>query len=287
MDLFFVISGFVISRTATGISASEFLIDRASRIFPIFWIALIFWGILSSFSGYEFDLWQLPIDLFLVPLLFINIKPLFFLSWTLVFEMLFYCCAAASIKLGSTRPIVLIFAGIMLISAATGWSYLRWVGSPLILEFLFGVLVFRAPKVARIALALLLIGIAILVTSPSIERDIFGLPALNRAARWGIPSALIVYGFVSLEHRLTWPVVDRLCGLGLVSYSIYLFHPLATNKVLAPWWAAFILGVSSGVIAWALFERNLEKARRRWQITRRGDARKPATIEGGKARCTL
>lgn len=277
VDLFFVISGFVIASVSTGRSASEFLLDRASRIFPIFWIALLAWGILSYYSGAAFDLGQLPLDLFLLPLLFVDKQPLFYLSWSLVFEVLFYCCAAASIKLNSVKPIITKFLVAMLASAATGWSYLKWVGSPIIFEFLFGVLIFRAPKSARVGLPALLIGAALLLTSPSIERDVFEFSsALNRAARWGIPSALIVYGFVTLEHRLTWPIVDRLCWLGVASYSIYLFHPLATDKVLDPWWATFILGVGTGIAAWALFERNLEKIRRRWRQKRQANTGTPA-----------
>ena len=277
VDLFFVISGFVIASVSTGRSASEFLLDRASRIFPVFWLALLCWGILSSYSGAAFDLSQLPIDLLLVPLLFVDKEPLFYLSWSLVFEVLFYCCAAASIKVNSAKPIVATFVMLMLASAVTGSSYLKWVGSPIIFEFLFGVLIFRAPKLARVGLPALLLGAALLVTSPPIERDVFEFSsALTRAARWGIPSALIVYGLVTLEHRLTWPIVDRLCWLGLASYSIYLFHPLATDKVLDPWWATFVLGVSSGVVAWALVERNLEKMRRHWRRTRHATTGCPA-----------
>jgi exopolysaccharide production protein ExoZ len=271
VDLFFVISGFVIASVSTGRSASEFLLDRASRIFPVFWIALLCWGILSSYSGAAFDLKQLPIDLFLVPLLFVDKEPLFYLSWSLVFEALFYCCAAACIRLNSAKPIFATFGVLMLASAVTGWSYLKWVGSPIIFEFLFGVLIFRAPKVARVGLPALLLGATLLVTSPPIERDVFEFfSALTRVTRWGIPAALIVYGFVTLEHRLTWPIVDRLCWIGMASYSIYLFHPLAAGKVLDPWWATFVLGVSSGVVAWALFERNLEKIRRHWRRTSQG-----------------
>lgn len=269
VDLFFVISGFVIASVSAGRSASEFLVDRASRIFPLYWIALLCWGILS-YASVSLDLTQLPIDVLLLPMLFADAQPLLFLSWTLAFELLFYCCAAASIKLNSAKPMVVTFLVAMLASAATGWDQLKWVGSPVILEFLMGVLIYRAPKLARLGLPALLVGAALLLTSPSIERSALEFStAFTRAAMWGVPSALVVYGLVVLEHRLTSPIFDRLCWLGVASYSIYLFHPLAIVLVPDPWWARFVFGVGTGAVAWLLFERNLERMRRSWRHRRR------------------
>ena len=43
VDLFFVISGFIIGRVMIGRSAWEFARDRIWRIYPIYWVALLPW----------------------------------------------------------------------------------------------------------------------------------------------------------------------------------------------------------------------------------------------------
>ena len=43
VDLFLVISGFVISGAAQKATATSFLLDRAWRIFPIYWVLIIPW----------------------------------------------------------------------------------------------------------------------------------------------------------------------------------------------------------------------------------------------------
>lgn len=280
VDLFFVISGFVIASVSSGRSASEFLSDRASRIFPLYCLALLPWAVSAHAHG-TLNWTDLAADILLLPRVLFDIQPLLLLSWTLVFELLFYCCAGASIRWGSAKPAVAAFLILMLAAWVTGAPQLKWVGCPIILEFLFGVLIYRAPKNARIGLAALIIGLAFLLTSPSISRNVFEFSsALGRVINWGIPSAFIVYGVVTFETRLTGPLVERLCWLGVASYSIYLFHPLPLGMVHGPWWARFLLGLAVGVVAWALCERSLENMRRQWRKKRKRVANGPVPPAG-------
>jgi exopolysaccharide production protein ExoZ len=281
VDLFFVISGFVIASVSAGRAAADFLADRAARIFPLYWIALLPW-ILSAQANGSLDLAALPADILLLPRVLVDTKPLLLLSWTLVFELLFYCSAAASIRLGSPKPAMAVFAVTMLAALATGSPQLKWVGSPIILEFLFGVLIYHASKTPRVGTVALTAGLALLFTSPSIPRNALDFTAaFGRMVHWGVPSGLIVYGLLTLEHRLKGVVADRLCWLGAASYSIYLFHPLPLGLMHGAWWIRFVLGIAAGILGWALFERTIEKMRRNWRSRRKagGSARPTAPVE--------
>src|SRR3954471_15137123 len=43
VDLFFVISGFIIANVAQGRTSDEFLRDRLWRIYPLWWVAAVPW----------------------------------------------------------------------------------------------------------------------------------------------------------------------------------------------------------------------------------------------------
>lgn len=285
VDLFFVISGLVIARVSIGRSAPEFLVDRASRIFPLYWLAMLPWIAAAAARG-TLNIVDLAADLLLLPRLFFDIQPLLILSWTLTFELLFYGCAAACIRLGSWTQPVMLMLGLMIVAGITGSPILKWVGNPIILEFLMGAAIYRAPKTAWMGSVAIVCGVILFALSPPNSGDVLDFQeASSRVLTWGIPSALIVYGLVTMEHRLKGPVVDRLCWLGVASYSIYLFHPFAIALVLDPWWARLLLGVGTGVLAWALAERQLETARRRWRRVRRSSGWEAASSVSESSGC--
>ena len=282
VDLFFVISGFVISSIVIERPGPGFLADRALRILPLYWLALVPWA-LAAFFAERLDPATLLIDALLIPRWFVTIDPLLSLSWTLVFELLFYVAAAIAVRLKSCTPLLMVFAFMMAAWAVTGSPQLMWFGNPLIAEFLMGVFIYQAPKIARIGVPLVVAGVALLLCSLPLTFDIATFSsALLRTLVWGIPAAMIVYGLVSIEHRLNSPLVDRLCWLGVASYSIYLFHPIAIALIVEPWWAKFLLGIATGVVAWLVFERNVERFRRKFRRRRIGLAEAPApAVRGG------
>ncbi|HTK57695.1 MAG TPA: acyltransferase, partial [Sphingomicrobium sp.] len=264
VDFFFVVSGFVIFHSAQGRSAAEFLGARFWRIFPLYWIAVIPWLVIS-FVRHEMDGPHLAEQILLAPLWWTSNVPLLFLAWTLTFECLFYTAAAVSIQIRTVLPALGLFA-----VAAMGWGAglshrLMWLGNPMILEFIMGILVALAPR-NRLAGAIAMAGgLAWLMlfptTSYSMEfRDFTA--ACGRVLLWGIPAALIVYGAVTFERHLSGRIVVALCGVGTASYSIYLFHPLIADVIINVWWPLKFIGAFSlGVAAWAFFERPIARWR--------------------------
>lgn len=62
-----------------------------------------------------------------------------------------------------------------------------------------------------------------------------------RVMCFGLPSGLIVYGFMAVEQRKMWTFSKAWISLGNSSYSLYLWHQLLF-AVLASWY------VSTGLV---------------------------------------
>lgn len=50
VELFFMISGYVIFKSATGRTASEFAVGRATRLYPAYWFAVLFTSCFAFFG---------------------------------------------------------------------------------------------------------------------------------------------------------------------------------------------------------------------------------------------
>jgi peptidoglycan/LPS O-acetylase OafA/YrhL len=155
LDIFFVISGFIVSLVATRAiaqgqaGARTFLSRRFTRIFPLYWI-LTGVVILEAQLGRYPILWHqvpwLP-TLFLLPGWHYPVPPLILsLGWSLVFEIYFYLVLAAWMRLSPRhliRNTTLFLAGMVALGAVIG-IHRPWLviwSNPVALEFLFGCLI--------------------------------------------------------------------------------------------------------------------------------------------------
>ena len=258
VDLFFVISGFIMAGNAKGKTPGRFLSDRFWRIYPLWWIAVLPWMLWTE------PRWErLAASVTLWPIYSSWQVPDLRVGWTLSFEMLFYCAMGLAIRLGA-MPLLALY-GIMLAAAfLTHWPLFYYLGNPMILEFLAGVLIAQAPKEAKLTLPLLGLALIVLAFSPARVGDgemTLRLAAVWRVLWWGIPAALIVYACVSAEaafqsHAWRFPLL-----LGNASYSIDLFHP-AFMDLPVPWPIRFVVAVAAGVIVYWFIERRLLMMRR-------------------------
>jgi exopolysaccharide production protein ExoZ len=234
VDIFFVISGFVMAYTTQQLSdikpsdslseASIFLRKRIARIVPLYWLAL-FWATRRDMP----DL-NLLKDFFFLPhwnALFLgSINPILLQGWTLNYEMFFYVLFAVAMLFGSRRNVLLIgtlivlpFAALLMIDGSADVVG-RFYSNDIILEFGFGVLLHLAiakwdfPAWPRIAyLGLMLFGFAWLIAGYGHE---------PRSIDQGLPSILIVWS--SIPACAGWLRFRILALLGNASYAIYLFH---------------------------------------------------------------
>jgi exopolysaccharide production protein ExoZ len=255
VDIFFVISGFIIARTSfidRKLEAADFVWKRLRRIVPIYWLLTIPWIFVRLREG------SLTGDGIVATLFFwpaagdAVTEPILVLGWSLCFEMLFYAVSAMVLMVDRPVAIVVALAAYMLAWVArvtTGKPTFQFLGNPIVLEFLAGVLIAWVTSGARLqvrgwlvallgvaALALLLNGLIRGTGAISeLQYVLSGNLSLARCRAWGVPAACLVFVVVALEQHGAGFVQTAWLApwvfLGDASYSIYLIHPLALLAV--------------------------------------------------------
>ncbi len=250
VDLFFVLSGFIMATIASRESWREFLVARATRIFPPYWfysgivliVALIAPGIVNSSFSHPPSVWR---SFLLVP---DTVDPLLAVGWTLTHEVYFYLVFAALLMVGFVRigslcawGAVVLIARFMLPVAPTQEAepILAVVLHPLTFEFIGGACVGLAIRsgVTRHAALALSIGVAALIgflcsTSNPSEFVLTHTAQWERVLKIGFPFVLLVYGIAAIETtRGARRLPDWVVRLGDASYSTYLTHVLALSAM--------------------------------------------------------
>lgn len=97
VDLFFIISGFVISMSAEGRGAYAFFKSRVGRLYPVFWVSAIMTSLFLIFGGHliysELSWSRFLTNMTMIPTIIWSKESIDFLDgsyWTLVIEMKFY-----------------------------------------------------------------------------------------------------------------------------------------------------------------------------------------------------
>ncbi|PRD42548.1 acyltransferase [Phyllobacterium phragmitis] len=239
VDLFFVISGFIMGTVGLNDSPVRFMFKRIIRIVPLYW-AITFAMCIASlmpglFATFTFDLPRIITSLFFIPFEDPQGKvwPLIVVGWTLNYEMFFYLLFALGLWL--RRPIIapmLIIAGL----AAAGWLFQpeqtipHFYTDALLLEFVLGLLLSRAVFFKNAALG------SVLAAAGFVGLLSWGLGGDTpdwRIIYWGLPAAAIVAGFVAIERAGMFPgqALRPLERLGDASYSLYLTHGIVLGII--------------------------------------------------------
>jgi peptidoglycan/LPS O-acetylase OafA/YrhL len=293
VDLFFVISGFIMVTVMGRAPWSRFLADRVTRIYPPYWfyttLVLIVFLIAPALVNSSYPHPPSIVRSYL--LLPDSVPPLLAVGWTLVHEMYFYLCFALIVFLiGRTKislaPWLSAWATLVVVMNDVVNTYglhspvVDVVTHPLTLEFIAGACVGIIVHMGATALGLpaLALGVLQLIAIYVVVPD---PQALTDVRDWihviliGVPCALIVYGAASLEREATSKIKDVLVALGNASYSTYLAHVLVLSVlgrlfVATPWHtpvtsAAFVvIGLASANLWGWLSYRLLEKPLQRW-----------------------
>jgi exopolysaccharide production protein ExoZ len=279
VDLFFVISGFIIATIAPGRSPAAFLRQRLFRIYPVWFIYLVPWLLIAIINGQTTPA-RTAASLTLWPVFDVFTRPYLKVGWTLSFELLFYL--AATVALATKRPSLVLAA---LGAAFIGYriypsALLGFLGNPIILEFLAGVVIAKLPRPevggAALPLGLILFfvpdGTVYAHPSTAIDASV----SLARVIVWGIPASLTVYGALCLEKRFASKLWDGPVAIGDASYTIYLSHLLLMLVIPLPWWAASAVLIGTGWLLYKLIEEPIIRRAHRLRREQRQAMNDPA-----------
>ncbi len=235
--LFFVISGFIMTITATPVlgrdgAARRFAVSRLIRIVPLYWAVnaaklvgmLVVPGMIAvnpNVSNVIFSLLFMPARNAAG-----EIEVFYGVGWTLNFEMAFYALFALGLIL-RIRPSLLVvpilIVGIGLAQVKDdSWPAAAFLLSPKLIYFVWGVAIgewYLARRSLPVAVSVVLIAVgAVMVFVPLGPLEVLWFPQLHFAA--------IVLGFVALERLIGEGIPRPLTFLGDISYSLYLTHPM-------------------------------------------------------------
>lgn len=247
VDLFFVVSGFIILFVHRGdVGRPErlrrYLGRRFNRVFPLYWIALALTVAMSLAGGHP----PPPLGRFLASALLLPVsdEPLLGIAWTLQFEAVFYAVFATLI-VSRRAGAALLAAWLAGIAAAVLGHGAPGVPAPLCglfgVEFFMGMgaaLLVRRVRMRRPA-SVAAIGSALFVTALALD-GLGVLDGFGAAARfaYGIPATLMVFGVAAAEQARPAAIPRWQRTLGGASYSIYLFQFVFIGPVWQVWQAA-------------------------------------------------
>lgn len=260
VDLFFVISGFIMVHVAqfgSATGAQIFLLRRLIRIVPLYWFAttivIAFWLFVRD-MGFGDTTWR---DV-LASYAFMSTRegaahqfaPLLGAGWTLNYEMFFYLLFAASVFLPRRSAVLTLCAALagfallgryLPVPPALQYLTIDPNARPMFLEFVIGMVLglaycegWRVPRV--VAWCLVITGAAALVGAGAVMAKLGGVPTMITASGligfssprlvvWGIPAAMLMIGMLCVaEPRELSPGWRAAVLLGNASYAIYLLH---------------------------------------------------------------
>ncbi len=257
VDLFFVISGFIIYASNNNQSGwhqgTQFISLRAARIFLGYWpFFFMAWGMLYCLSAGKLEKINLLSSFFLMPdkiyATLINV------TWSLSYELYFYGLFFVLFFVENRLRIILCMAAAIIafnIFASYALQAYTWKGfnnisdtarfitSPWLLEFFAGCivahLIFKGIKTG--AWLAVIAGLALFALGYWLNATVMDGKIAKffnyhyRMSIFGGGSALLIYGLVNLEKRgmVIFPRFSAL--LGGASYSLYLCHTIILDAI--------------------------------------------------------
>lgn len=277
VDLFFLISGFVIFMSINKVSSgTEFVINRISRLYPTYWACVsITFGVMvllrlihfgaahDSHAGLLEYLGNMTMFQY-----YLGIHDLDIPYWTMIVEMLFYIVILILYSTKQLKHIVAIGYVITTLIFINGlfvilhWRHVRPVYFPLINHFpLFfaGIIFFKlATKTIKPASGYIAIVFCLLVQLAIYP---FAGPAHEHVS-WGQYTCMLLFYFtlfvLFINNWLRFIVSKPALFLGRISFALYLIHSYifvgvigVLTKHSVPFWAAVLLVAIPGAIIFA------------------------------------
>ena len=289
VEIFFVISGFVICMSCWGRTLGDFFRSRVTRLFPAYWAAVALTYVVVSLSPAVMQ--GVPFSAALVNLTMlqdaVGASRVDGVYWTLWVELRFYLLFALVVWQGLTFRRVLVFSMIWTVVAALARTadsdLLFMVAMPKYAPyFLVGVGLYLIHRFGNHLLAWLLVGVnAILALHYALQRmahqaeDIVNRP-LSSAVVGLVLAGGIALVYVIARGHLSWVSWRWVSYAGALTYPFYLLHDhigfvvihwLYQRVHLSAYVVLPVTLASMLVLAW-LVHRLVERPLARWLKSR-------------------
>ena len=292
VDVFFVVSGFVIALSAdeTRTSPLRFYVQRIARIGPLYWLvtALVALAIAAAPSvmlRQGLDGPFLAKSLLFVPAenpSGLGLFPVDTVGWTLEYEMVFYIVVGLALVVPAPARWGLVAASVAALPFAASHSGMLspFYADQIVYEFILGLLaatlwklrLLRGPITAYLTL--------LVIAALHVRNHPNG--SGTRWIDWGIPAFVLVCTALRCEPHIR--KLGRLPYLGDQTYAVYLIHPAI---LFFGWYAYSRLGwplVPTSAVCLALIAgasaaswRYVETPARRWIRSATQRSTQPAT----------
>lgn len=259
VELFFLISGFVILMSASESTAGRFVRLRAIRLYPGFWICCTLTALVTnSFSGWLANLTMVPA--------WLGVRPIDDVYWTLLVELQFYGLVAIVLALRQLHRVELLLWAWLVVTWLPGGAALQAYGA-----FFIGGAACYLVSTGRRPYALLLAAWASCIASA-----LAVVPEVNHAFARAQLSPWIVGALVSLFFAAMLLVATRrvdvkpsptALALGGLTYPLYLLHDQIGLRLFRylelPPWLAFACALFA-ILGLSWYVYRLERPIMRW-----------------------
>ena len=272
VDIFFVISGFIITYTnklsiQNKKNASVFLERRFLRIYPIYWV-IISGFLLVAYSmpqyynmAFDYSISNVSGTYLLLP----GHQMVNGVSWTLSFELYFYLIFILVFFIRN-KSFLWGLAGIYLLTIftlplftdpATLSAPIHLAFHPMIIEFFLGIVIALPVKKTprNTAKYSMLTGIVLFITGAYLyNMQVIVFPPsyaeFTRVLLFGLPSFFMMLGIVMLDLKNNPSVNKYVVLLGEASYTLYLIHlPIVAAVVKL----TIMAGIKNSLMLHAIF----------------------------------
>ncbi|WP_428653568.1 acyltransferase family protein [Runella sp.] len=248
VDLFFIISGFVIYMTLNKTTkAIDFVVARFSRLYPVYWTAVTLtaiWMFIGKQLGYSDISWAEYLANMTMFQHYFGVRDLDESYWTLIVEMLFYGLMLLAFLFKKIKNLEWYgFALVILQALVHTWLSVSSPGLydsirdgfPLINHFqLFwaGILYYKIYTEGYKPLRVLGIIVAYFLTLLLFEKTGRSNLFLSQAEYITVNTLYFGVFFLFVSRRLEWINNRVTLFLGTISYSLYVIHHYFMNGVV-------------------------------------------------------